>query len=110
MPNEIPFLLPAIFGISILIALVIYFAGRHSKSFPEGSMKTAPYACGENMPAQEMRVDLNRFLIFAVYFLIFDVLAFTMATSYDNLGVMPVVYSLVLLMSVAMLVFTRRRT
>lgn len=108
MPSEIPLLLPVIFSVSLILALVIYFAGRHAKAYPEGSVKGEPYACGEIMPAQESRVDMERFLIFAVYFLIFDVLAFTMATSFYNLGLAPVLYSLVVLTSVAMLIFMRR--
>ncbi|MCD6504720.1 NADH-quinone oxidoreductase subunit A, partial [Candidatus Bathyarchaeota archaeon] len=44
--------------------------------------KSAPYACGEDLPAEELKVNLERFFVFAVYFLIFDVLAFILATSF----------------------------
>lgn len=60
------------------------------------------------MPVQELRVDLERFLVFAVYFLIFDVLVFTMATSFFNLGLAPATYSLIVLAAVAMLIISRR--
>ena len=54
-------------------------------------------------------MDLERFLVFAVYFLIFDVLAFVVATSSYATGLAPIVYSLVVLTAAAMLIFSRRK-
>jgi NADH:ubiquinone oxidoreductase subunit 3 (subunit A) len=108
--SEIPFLLPIVFGVSLLVAIVIYIVGR--KIAPKGQNiagKTAPYACGEDITVKEVKVDLERFLTFAVYFLIFDVLAFVTVTSFYNMGMMPIIYSLVVLMAVAMLIFARRK-
>ena len=108
--NEIPFLLPIVFGVSLLVAIVIYLVGQQIS--PRGQNvagKTAPYACGEEITVKEVKVDLERFLTFAVYFLIFDVLAFVMVTSFYNIGIMPIIYSLVVLMAVAMLIFSRRK-
>ena len=104
------FLLPAIFGVALFAALVIYWLGGRisPKNVAQSVGKTAPYACGEDMPAEEMKVDLERFLVFAVYFLIFDVFAFLMATSFYATGFVPVVYSLIVLISVAMLILSRR--
>jgi NADH:ubiquinone oxidoreductase subunit 3 (subunit A) len=112
VPNSdtIPFLLPAIFGVAILAALAIYWLGGKisPKNVAQSVGKTAPYACGEDLPAEENKVDLERFLVFAVYFLIFDVFAFLMATSFYATGFVPVVYSLIVLISVAMLILSRR--
>jgi NADH:ubiquinone oxidoreductase subunit 3 (subunit A) len=112
VPNSdsIPFLLPAIFGVAILAALAIYWLGGRisPKNVAQSAGKTTPYACGEDLPAEEMKVDLERFLVFAVYFLIFDVFAFLMATSFYATGFVPVVYSLIVLTSVAMLILSRR--
>ena len=107
--SEIPFVLPLVFGVSLLVAMIIYLVGK--KISPKGQNlpgKTAPYACGENITVEEVKVDLERFLTFAVYFLIFDVLAFVTVTSFYNMGIMPIIYSLVVLMAVAMLIFARR--
>ncbi len=60
------------------------------------------------MPVEELHVDLERFLVFAVYFLIFDVLAFTMATSFFTLGLAPIAYSLIVLGAVVMLIASKR--
>jgi NADH:ubiquinone oxidoreductase subunit 3 (subunit A) len=110
MDEEISFLLPAAFGVSLVLALAIYWIGGRigAKGDLGKTGKTEPYACGEELPVQDLRVDLERFLVFAVYFLIFDVLAFVLATSFYALGVAPITYSLVVLVAVAMLVFSRR--
>lgn len=108
--DSISFLLPAIFGIALLAALVIYWVGGRisPKDVAQSAGKTASYSCGEDLPAEEMKVDLERFLVFAVYFLIFDVFAFLIATSFYATGFVPVVYSLIVLISVAMLILSRR--
>ena len=109
MISDIPLVLPLVFGVSLLVALIIYLVGgkisAKGKALPG---KTAPYACGENEALPEVKVGLERFLTFAVYFLIFDILAFMMVTAFYNLGFMPIIYSLVVLMAVAMLVVRKR--
>jgi NADH:ubiquinone oxidoreductase subunit 3 (subunit A) len=108
--SEIPFVLPIVFGVSLLVAVLIFLVGR--KIAPKGQNvvgKTEPYACGETITVEEAKVDLERFLTYAVYFLVFDVFAFVIVTSFYNIGVMPIVYSLVVLMAVAMLIFPRRK-
>ncbi len=110
MASEIPFILPLVFGVSLVIAIVIYvIGGKISPKGKDSVGKTAPYSCGEEAPIGEVKMDLERFLTFAVYFLIFDVLAFVTVTSFYSLGLIPVAYSLVVLMAVAMLVFARKR-
>lgn len=110
MDEEFFFLLPAAFGASLVLALVIYWVGGRiqPKSSSHDPRKTESYACGELLPVSGLRVDLERFLIFAVYFLIFDVLAFTVATSFYSVGLVPIAYCLIVLAAVAMLVISRR--
>lgn len=111
MPGESPYLLPAVFCFCVIVMLLIYwFGGKISAKPGKGSAvgKTAPYACGEDLPSEELKVDLDRFFIFAVYFLIFDVFAFILATSYDSLGLVPVVYTLIVLIAVLMFLTARR--
>lgn len=103
-------LLPAIFGVAVVLGLVIYLLGGRisPRNLSQTAGKTAPYACGEDMPAEEMKIDLERFLVFAVYFLIFDVFAFSIATSFSATGLVPLAYSLIVLMAVVMLILSRR--
>ena len=112
MPDESAFLLPAVFGFCVVVMLLIYWLGgrmsaRNRKQDAPG--KTAPYACGEDLPSEELKVDLDRFFIFAVYFMIFDVFAFILATSFDSLGLVPAVYALIVFGAVLMLLAVRRR-
>jgi NADH:ubiquinone oxidoreductase subunit 3 (subunit A) len=106
------YLLPVVFGVSFLLAATIYLAGgkMQPKKTSQDVRKTESYACGENLPIaiEDLRVDMERFLMFAVYFLIFDVLAFTIATSFFTLGLVPIAYALIVLTAVAMLVIARR--
>jgi NADH:ubiquinone oxidoreductase subunit 3 (subunit A) len=110
MVSGIPFILPIVFGVSLIIALVIYLiGGKISAKGTRTSGGSAPYSCGEEGPVGEVKVNLERFLTFATYFLIFDVLAFVLVTSYYSIGIMPVLYALIVLSAVGMLLFARKR-
>lgn len=91
--------------------LLIYWVGGRI-SVKSGVRKTkgkfAPYACGEDFPAEELKVNLERFFIFVVYFLIFDVLAFILATSFVTSGLLPTIYCSIVLMAVAALLSSGR--
>ena len=95
-------LLFVIFTLSFTLGLAIYvFGGRLSvKGGGEKGAKSVPYACGEN-PPEEARINLERFFVFAVYFLIFDVFAFMIAVSSSAYWILPLFYSLITLMAIA---------
>ncbi len=110
MTSGLPFILPIVFGVSLVAALIIYRAGgRLAPKSSKSVEQTAPYSCGEQGPVKEAKLDLERFLTFAVYFLIFDVLAFVTMTSFYATDFMPVVYSLIALVAVGMLVFAKKK-
>lgn len=110
MSSEVTFPLVAAVGTSLIMVLLIYWIGGRSsaKESVKDTAKNEPYACGEDMPAEESRVDLEKFLIYALYFLIFDILAFVLATSFYAIGLIPVTYSLIVLVAVTVLIFSRR--
>ena len=96
--------LPFIFIVSILVGVGIYLIGRAvAAKGKKTAGKVAPYACGEDLPPGQFQMGVEEFLIYAVYFLIFDILTFTLATSMGNPGYFPVVYATVVLMAVAIL-------
>lgn len=102
--------LPFIFILSIIVGLIIYLVGQIVAVKGEKTAdKVAPYACGEDLPSRKFQIDVEEFLIYAVYFLIFDILAFTLATSMRTPGYFPIVYTLIVLMAVAILIPLRRR-
>ena len=103
--------LPFIFLLSLLIALILYLVGRKvgAKS-KQSADKVAPYTGGEDLPAHKLQIDVERFLVYAVYFLIFDILAFTLATSFNAPEpVFPALYAIIVLMAVAILLPLWRR-
>lgn len=110
MPFNAPFPFILGFALALLIISLLYLAGKRiaPKSGGSDGARTDPYACGEDLPAEESRIDLERFLIFALFFLIFDVAAFVVATSYLSLGIMPVIYVSIIMVAVAALMLSRR--
>lgn len=110
MPSTMTFPLFIAFGVSLAFVCIIYWIGGRvsPRRTGSGGGKGEPYACGEDLPAEESRVDLEKFLIYGLYFLIFDVLAFILATSYFATGPVPLTYISVILVAVAVLIFSRR--
>ena len=98
--TSIPFALLATVTLSVLLYLL---GGRISAKAKPSTGKLAQYACGEELSSQKLQVNLQTFFVYAVYFLIFDILAFMLATSLASPGLLPAMYTLVLLFAVVML-------
>ena len=96
---------PFIFALSLLIGLIFYsISNRIAPKGKKTPGKLAPYACGEDLPPLRLQVNVERFFLYAVFFLIFDILAVVMATSLARPGILPAIYALVVLGSVMMLI------
>lgn len=94
-----------IFALSVVVGLIFY--GISIKIAPKGKKtpgKLAPYACGEDLPPLRLQVNVERFFLYAVFFMIFDILAVVLATSLARPGILPAIYALVVLGSVMLLV------
>ena len=104
MHSDLLVSLPFIFFLSLVIGLIFYIVGGIVGAKGEKTEgKVAPYACGEDLPARKLQVDVERFLIYAVYFLIFDILAFILATSLNTPGYFPAIYTTIVLMAIVIL-------
>lgn len=104
-------LLPAVFGLSIAIALLIYWYGgriSHEATSEDIEAKRSLYACGEDFPTEDIQIEMRYFYIFGVYLLIFDVLIFMLVISPPSAGFRPAIYSMVLLAAISLLVYSRR--
>ncbi|NLF89282.1 NAD(P)H-quinone oxidoreductase subunit 3 [Candidatus Bathyarchaeota archaeon] len=111
MVGGLTYVLPIVFGVSLAVALIIYWiGGRLAPKSIQGTDKNAPYSCGEHGPVKEAKLNSERFLTYAVYFLIFDVFAFAAMTSFYAGGFLPVIYALVVLTAVGMLIFARKNS
>jgi NADH:ubiquinone oxidoreductase subunit 3 (subunit A) len=74
-----------IVGLSLVVALIILaFGNELAPRSPDTEGKLAPYACGEPLPPTKVRVNTENFFIYAVYFMIFDVLGFVLATAFAS--------------------------
>lgn len=69
-------------GLSLVVGLIIVVLGNdYAAKSPDTEGKLAPYACGEPVQPTKVRVNAENFFIYAVYFMIFDVLGFVLATT-----------------------------
>ena len=92
-------------AIALLIILSIFFISKKiSQKQKYDKEKLSPYACGEDLPVEEVRINLEKFLIFALYFLIFDVITYIIAISFFERGILPATYSIIALASVLVLI------
>jgi len=110
--KEGPLILLLSLALSLLVTMLIYWLGgkASTKTKQNNNEKVVPYACGEEPPkVREVRVNLERFFIFTVYFLIFDVFAFLIAISWSAAWLYPLTYSVIVLMAVLTLLIARRR-
>jgi len=99
-------LLLIVFAIALLLTILIYLlGGKYSAKGRKSEDKLSPYSCGEDLPYEgELRVNLERFFIYAVYFLIFDVIAFTLVISFKISPIHAVSYALITLISLIFMI------
>jgi NADH:ubiquinone oxidoreductase subunit 3 (subunit A) len=95
-----------ILSVSITVAFLLLAIGNDIA--PKGADtpgKLAPYACGENVTPTKIRVNIEKFFIYAVYFMIFDVLGFVLATTLAQPSniIIPLAYAAASLVSISIL-------
>jgi NADH:ubiquinone oxidoreductase subunit 3 (subunit A) len=110
MVTDILTSLPFVFLLCLAVGLTLYLIGGlvGAKS-KESADKIAPYTGGEDLPPRQLQIDVERFFIYAVYFLIFDILAFILATSLNTPGFFPALYATIVLMGIVLLLPLWRR-
>ncbi len=94
-----------IFLLSILVGLLLYWIS--SKISPQGKKtpgKLAPYACGEDIPPLRLQVNIERFYLYTVFFVIFHILAWIFVTSLARPGIVPTIFILMILVFVVPLI------
>jgi NADH:ubiquinone oxidoreductase subunit 3 (subunit A) len=101
-----------VMGLALLVGLLVVAVGnKYAAQSPDTKGKLAPYACGEPIPATKVRLNVENFFIYAVYFMIFDVLGFILATTLSqpiNL-LLPLFYAGAGLFSITVLIFSWRK-
>lgn len=109
--NGEPAVLPIVFGVAFMLGVLIFTLGQRSSVKSSslhnggGTVKFTPYSCGEYLLHDiQSRINLERFLLYAIYFLIFDAAAFILAVSFNLLITAVIIYSLIILFSVLLMV------
>jgi len=99
-------LLLVVFVTTLPLTILIYWlGGKYSAKGGKSEGKLSPYSCGEDLPYEgELRVNLERFFIYAVYFLIFDVIAFMLVVSFKITPIHAVTYALITLISIIFMI------
>lgn len=85
-----------VFALALIAASLIYLCGRSGgKKVSEGGKKGAklqPYACGEELPPEQVPVSIHMF-DFAAFFLIFDVISIVLIFSFSTSNfLLPIAY------------------
>lgn len=92
--------------VAIAVAFVVMAIGNDlAPKGPDTPGKLAPYACGEDIAPTKVRMNVENFFIYAVYFMIFDVLGFILATTLARPAnvMLPLAYAAASLVSIAVL-------
>jgi len=98
------------FTLSLTFSVLLYLIGSMVSTKAKATVgKLAPYACGEDLPARKFQVNVRRFFIYITYFMIFDISAFILATSFSGRGFYPILFSAIVLLAVIMLIPVWRR-
>ncbi len=92
----------AAFGVILLIVVLLYWVGSRIAPSNPTKEKITTYACGEELPATKAQFHTH-LLRYAVYFTIFDIVAFVLATSMGVLGWVPIIFLAVAFLAIIIL-------
>lgn len=92
----------AAFGVMLLIVLLLYWIGKRIAPNNPSKEKLTTYACGEDIPGVKTQFH-SHLLRYAVYFTIFDIIAFILATSMGIFGWVPLIYLAVAFVAILIL-------
>jgi NADH:ubiquinone oxidoreductase subunit 3 (subunit A) len=100
---------PLVVGLCLLVALFLYWlGGKVSYKGTTTPGELATYSCGEDLPGGKLQIDEGLFFVFCAYFLVFDILAFVIATSLSRPGWLPALYAGIALCAITLLFPLRR--
>jgi len=89
--------------IPLIFASVIYWiGGRMAAKGSANPGKVKPYACGEELPGVKLNLDITRFYIYLVYFMVFDILGIILSLA---LTANPIYVALFIAPTIAALLF-----
>ena len=83
--------------LSVISSVLIYMiGGRIAPHAPQTELTLAPYACGEDLPAEKSPQSSEEFFSYIAYFLIFDIAGFLLALSIGNPSIYAMAFILII--------------
>jgi NADH:ubiquinone oxidoreductase subunit 3 (subunit A) len=108
---EFVFSLPFVFLLSILVGVLLYGIGYivAPKRKRTRRSQRESYSCGEHLLSRKFQIKNERFFIYTVFFMIFDVSAFLLALSSTADALYALMFCATLVLSIFTLHVIRRR-
>jgi NADH:ubiquinone oxidoreductase subunit 3 (subunit A) len=98
-----------VFFASLILALIFFWVGSSkAPKFRPNPEKIASYACGEDVSPIQPRLNVQRFFLYALFFLILDSLAFIVSLSFASPGILPLLFIGVVILPVAIFISALR--
>ncbi len=95
---------PALFLLAVAVSVLLYLIGSViARKAGDTVGKLSTYACGENLPPGKSQVNVRSFFLYVAFFMVFDISAFLLGTSFGNLGVYPLLFCAIILFAVVTL-------
>jgi len=99
--------LPFIFLLALLVSTLLYCVGSlisQKVKKTRRSSKFDPYACGESLPAEKLQINIERFLLYIMLFMIFDITAFLLSISFNASSICPIIFIAIIASSLLIIV------
>ena len=102
--NDFVLTTPFIVMLSLSFSVFLYLLGSTISHKTKTTVdKLASYACGEDLPPERSKVNVRRFFMYITFFMVFDVSAFMLATSFSGPGLYPLLFCVIVLLAVVTL-------
>jgi NADH:ubiquinone oxidoreductase subunit 3 (subunit A) len=102
--NDFVLTTPFIVMLSLSFSVFLYLLGSTLSHKVKTTVdKLSSYACGEDLPAERSKVNVRQFFMYITFFMVFDVSAFMLATSFSSPGVYPLLFCVIVLLAVVTL-------
>lgn len=111
MNNPIILILITLF-ITFLVGGVLYIIGfkLSGRSNRSSRLGLTAFACGEDFPARRLQINIHNSFLYLTFFMIFDILAFLLALSYEFKGYVPILFCILIFLNITMLLPLWRTT
>jgi NADH:ubiquinone oxidoreductase subunit 3 (subunit A) len=96
------FILFSFVVITLVVLVLFWVGGRIGAKGRKTPDKLARYTGGEKLPTVKVQVNVERFFLYALFFMIFDAFAFLVALSFAQLGVYPILFTIITFLAIIM--------